>query len=344
MKIIALLLVLVIPAGLLPVACGPIPDFRNLDDLDLHPPVFLDIDTGSAKTIIVLVNEEANFIGDPLISVDPGISSISYEWEGDEYRILIETDLGMTPGQVYYFEGTLSDPHGNRLHFSSPFYGYNPDIPGLLINEFTTRGSTTHPDLVELVVINPGNMAGICLYEGTEHYWNQRIIFPPLHVETGDFIVVHFKPQGIDTELNETVDKAASGGLDASDSAWDFWVEEGTGLSGNNGVLALYRSPQGQLLDGVLYSNRTSSSDTKYRGFGSSSTLAKAEELAATGGWYIQGETITPEDGVNPDGSTATRSLNRSSLSADTDGPSDWHIVPTSTYSFGEINSDEIFN
>jgi hypothetical protein len=33
----------------------------------------------------------------------------------------------------------------------------------------------------------------------------------------------------------------------------------------------------------------------------------------------------------------------RSSESADTDAASDWHIVPTSTFSFGTVNSDEVY-
>jgi hypothetical protein len=52
---------------------------------------------------------------------------------------------------------------------------------------------------------------------------------------------------------------------------------------------------------------------------------------------------VTPEDGVNPEGSTGTRSLCRSSASMDNDRPEDWHVVPTRAATFGTDNSDEVF-
>jgi hypothetical protein len=96
-------------------------------------------------------------------------------------------------------------------------------------------------------------------------------------------------------------------------------------------------------MDGVLYSNRTSQSDESYRGFGSAQTLARAEELAQAGGWKSAGTRVSPEDAVNPDGSTGTRSICRQSSSADTDSFEDWHIVPTRKASFGAENSDEVY-
>jgi hypothetical protein len=134
-----------------------------------------------------------------------------------------------------------------------------------------------------------------------------------------------------------------SKGLDASDHAYDFWIPSGTGLGGNNGVLSVYDRPGGTCLDAVLYSNRTSQSDERYRGFGSREMLDQAEELARDGEWVITDARVMPEDAVNPEGSTGTRSICRSSLSADTDGPEDWHVVPTRKATFGSENSDEVY-
>jgi len=154
---------------------------------------------------------------------------------------------------------------------------------------------------------------------------------------------VHFRPQGITDEVDELSDPAASGGLDACATAWDFWVHGGDGLPGNNGVVSLYARPGGPVLDGVLYSNRTAAADTLYLGFGSREAMERALELAADGGWVTEGETVRPEDAVNPEGSTATRSLCRDRAGADTDSAPDWHIVPTSGFSFGAENSDEVY-
>jgi hypothetical protein len=93
----------------------------------------------------------------------------------------------------------------------------------------------------------------------------------------------------------------------------------------------------------VLYSKRSSASDTLYRGFGSGETLERVEELAREGGWAARAETVRPEDAVNPEESTATRSLCRGSASADTDRAADWHTVPTRGSTFGAENSDEVY-
>ena len=71
--------------------------------------------------------------------------------------------------------------------------------------------------------------------------------------------------------------------------------------------------------------------------------MLRVDYIADEGGWTFSGALIAPEDCVNPDDSTATRSICRDSSFTDTDDKSDWHIVPTSSSTFGSINSDEIY-
>jgi hypothetical protein len=194
-----------------------------------------------------------------------------------------------------------------------------------------------------LKALTAGNLGGAVLYQGTPSSFDNRIVFPAFEVGEGAFILVHWKPSGDPGEVDETVDMTESKGFDVSDSAWDLWVAGGKGLSGNNGVLSLYDRPGGNCLDGVLYSNRTSQSDELYRGFGSEGTLTRAEELVKDGGWKPTGVRVMPEDAVNPEGSTSTRSICRQSSSADTDTSEDWHIVPTRKASFGAVNCDEVY-
>jgi hypothetical protein len=213
----------------------------------------------------------------------------------------------------------------------------------VLINEFTTRGSGNHPDLVELKTLTAGDLGGMVLYHGTPGSYDVKFVMPALEVGEGVFILVHFKPIGDPSEVSESTDMRASGGLDSSDGAWDLWVTGGMGLAGNNGVLSLYQRAGGRCVDGVMYSNRTAQSDEAYRGFGSEDMRARAEDLVRDGGWKAAGPRVTPEDGVSPEGSTGTRSICRSSGSADTDQRDDWHIVPLRRSSFGADNSDEVF-
>jgi hypothetical protein len=182
----------------------------------------------------------------------------------------------------------------------------------------------------------------VVIYQGTSSSYDDRLVFPAFPIRAGQYLLVHFKPEGIPEEIDETGDPGISGGLDACDTAFDFWVPGGAGLSGNNGVISLYGNPGGAVVDGVVYSNRTSDSDLLYGGFGTRAAWERAQELVRDGGWRIDGEVVCPEDAVDPEGSTGTRSLCRDAGSTDTDSREDWHIVPTLGFSFGTANSEEV--
>ena len=320
-------------------ACGPVFDQRPFPFLDLTPPVLLELRTLDKRSIEIVFSEPVFFHPESLI-VQPPLTTPAVRSSGPQ--IVIGTDHQVS-GREYTLEGTVEDEKRNSLSFIALFYGHNAEVPEVLINEFTTRGSSTHPDIVELKVLSGGDMGGLILLQGTPNNWTDRLVFPSFSVDSDDFIVVHFKPQGILEEINETTEKDLSGGLDASDEAFDYWVEGGTGLSGNNGVITLLERPGGCLLDGVLYSNRTSQSDEKYLGFGTRTAMERALELAAMNGWTCGEDRVRPEDAVNPEGSTATRSLCRK-RGNDSNSRNDWYIVPTRHASFGKENSEEVYN
>ncbi len=324
---------------LLSASCGPLADFKEMIEPDVTPPALIAVRTLNEREIELSFSEKSACEPSE-IHLEPELEILEITETGNKLILTVPT---FTPGQKYTLTATVRDELGNSLSFMAVVYGYNPDTPLLVLNEFTTRGSTTHPDMVELKLLSDGNMGGITLYQGTPNNWQDRLIFPPFRVKTGDFILVHFKPSGIPEEIDETEAMDASGGLDASDQAYDFWIAEGKGISGNNGVLSVYDRPGGAIIDGVLYSNRTSDSDQLYRGFGMRKTLERAEELVLDGGWLISEDLVRPEDGVNPEDSTATRSICRDSISTDTDKRVDWHIVPTRGSTFGSDNSDEIY-
>ncbi len=328
----------ILPAFML--QCGPFPDLRALAAGDLEPPVLLKAESAAPRSATLHFSEPVKPIDGTMV-LKPTIQPSEVLCTGD--AVVLEFADALTPGAPYYIEVTVADGTGNRTRLITRFFGFNPRVPRVIINEFITQGSGSHPDVVELFVLEDGNTAGLCVMEGTKEIWSDRCILPAAEVTAGDFILVHFKPDGVAAEIDETVDRTASGGKDASSAAWDYWVSDGSGLSGNNGVITVYDKPGGVLLDAVLYSNRTSSSDTNYRGFGSKKVMLQADEIAAEGGWVTEGEEIAPEDGVNPDDSTSTRSICRSSSASDTNSNADWHIVPTRGSTFGEPNSDEVF-
>jgi hypothetical protein len=322
------------------VSCAPLQEAKNNTWGDLIPPVYLGIQATGPQEVTVEFDEAVSLNSESLaLSEELGVPTARV----DGTTLVVDTALPGVPGTEYHLEGQVEDSAGNSTTFVAAFYGFNDAVPDIIINEFTTQGSSSKPDVVELYLATSGNLGGLTLYEGTVGEWETRYVFPALELPAGAFVVVHYRPEGIAAEVTETDDPSLSGGVDATDTAWDVWIPEGDGLTGNNGAVTLTKQPGGGILDAVLYSNRTSSSDTNYRGFGSSRMLAQAEELFGAGAWNASGAAITPEDCIDPEDSTATRSISRGSDPSDSDSSADWHITPTRGATFGSTNSDEVY-
>ncbi|MBN1523465.1 MAG: Ig-like domain-containing protein [Spirochaetales bacterium] len=322
---------------LLVAGCLPVP--QGIDpDVDLTPPALEKVVVSDNRSV-TLYFDEGVMLAEEEIITEPSLSVASTSSTDNTVTVQFHNEL--QPGKEYIIRAEARDRKENSMFLITRFYGYNGSIPGLMINEFTTRGSETHPDCVEIKILQEGNLAGICFFHGTKTLFKYRFVFPACEVKPGDYILLHTKPVGTPDEINETNDKTVSEGLDASSTAFDFWIPKGSGLSGNNGTITLYNQPFGTILDAVLYTNRTSASDTDYMGFGSRTVMEQAIELEQDGGWKITGLSVAPEDAVFIEESTATRSVCRMSAGVDTDSKADWHIVPTKGYTFGTQNSDE---
>ena len=136
--------------------CGPLPDIRSISDADIKPPVFLGIAVYSATELELKFQESVEPITHQFFVV-PTIPLINIGCT--DQGVLLNLEHDTSPGARYHIEGVVQDDAGNRLQFITDFYGYNPEIPNIYINEFITRGSSTHPDVVELYVASAGNMA-----------------------------------------------------------------------------------------------------------------------------------------------------------------------------------------
>ncbi|WP_020614080.1 hypothetical protein [Sediminispirochaeta bajacaliforniensis] len=331
-------------ATLLISGCVPLEEPSLFDLGDLAPPIFLGLSQPDDRTLSLEFSEAVTAKeGTVRITGSSGESVTVTQILDHKHTLDLTFVQPPEAGIRCTAELSVSDEAGNSLDLLVPFYGINPDLPAMLINEITTQGSSSSPDMVELRVCEAGNLAGALLCEGIDGDCIQEIVFPPIEALAGDFVIIHFKPQGIEEEINETDDPAASGGLKAHPQAWDLWVQGGSGLSGNNGVIALYTRPGGPAIDAFLYSNRTSESDSDYRGFGSSAVLRRAEAICEAGMWMAADGPVRPEDAVNPEPSTATRSMFRKPEEADTNSSVDWFIAPTGGASFGSANGNEVY-
>lgn len=186
----------------------------------------------------------------------------------------------------------------------------------MIINEFSTKGSTSNPDRVELLVTKGGNLAGITLANGSQSSYTDRCILPDLRVYQGDYLVVSFQK---------------------GEERTQFSSEKLVGLGSNNGCLTICESPdwESALLDAVLYSNLTTST---YNGFGSRALEEGAKTLYEQGQWTA----FQVEGAINSSNSTATRTLCRNQ-GQDTNSKEDWYVCDTKEASFGTRNSNKHF-
>ncbi len=321
-------------------SCDPIVPFED-GVRDTEVPKMLSHEIQSEKQISVLFNEAVQS-SEMDVETIPHLDLAAISVDGKTVHVVYKSDG--QPGREYRLSLRVRDAAGNSSTVVIPWYGVNTDIPDLVINEFLPEGSGKHPDVIELYISKGGNMAGLSFYEGTKDNADSQLIFPDFAVEDDSYILIHTKPQGIDSEKSETTDITESGGYDSSDTAWDFWLEGGNGISNTNGVLSIYDNPQGNIIDALLYSTKSYVADDPYRGFGKKSVFQQAELLAQEGAWKIAGKEITPEDAIRPQDSTSTRSISRDSSSSDTNHRDDWHITPTKGASFGSVNTDEKYS
>jgi hypothetical protein len=320
--------------------CTPFEETRARVFGDLHPPQLEGLAMESPHMIVARF-DEATSLSPKNIRLEPdlGVAAV----ESDSEHVVIETREKAVVGAHYTVNATVEDEAGNTLTFMLDLTGYNPDPARVIINELTPQGSGNRPDLVELLVVEGGNLGGVSFYAGSPRENSGSLIFPAMEVDDGDYLIIHLKPQGIPEEVSETADPSRSGGRDAHPEAWDFWLSEPGGLGGNNGAVSVYAYQDGPLLDAVIYSNRRYDPEDRYGSFGTKSAQLMITDVVDDGGWAIAGETVRPEDAIDPEDSTATRSISRNLAGRDTDSAADWHITPTRGASFGEKNDPRVY-
>ena len=211
-------------------------------------------------------------------------------------------------------EGRVEDKKGNSCRFTTDVWAKNTRRANILINEFTTKGTESNPDRVELLVTKGGNLAGITIANGIGVNYTDRCILPDKTVYQGNYIVVSFQ-KGIVQEA--------------------FCSENQEGLSGNNGCIVVAETPQfdSPLLDAVLYGNLTT---TTFNGFGSAALEKSAQSLCQCGQW----DTVLATGSIDSTHGTSTRSLCREK-ERDTNTYHDWYIAATRQATFGARNSEE---
>lgn len=285
--------------------------YNLFDQVDSSPPVFLSATMLNQNTATLSFNE----------SIDEDSVSLWCEQNSVVSFTVMDKTLTLSLGKPLSLasslalEGRVEDIRGNSVQFGIVLWAKNNNPATVLINEFTTKGSETNPDRVELVVTSRGNLAGLTLYAGVVDDWTDRFVFPDRWVERGTYIVVSFSKG-------------------EQDVAW-YTSEQQAGLSSNNGCLSIAMSPEwtSPVLDAVVWGNMSTST---FEGFGSASLLAQVNSLFQSGQWNSK----ESNKAVDSNASTATRSFCRDRLT-DSNSSDDWYVCATRKATFGSLNATD---
>ncbi len=295
---------------------------------------------------LVISCENAESIIDKLISVDKTIAKVldyslvnnsTFTIRFNETVELIDLEFDGTKlntkgvGQIFTFTlpkeinrgetKTLSlmvkKENGNTTLASFLLVGKNNDIPYLLINEVSIKGTATAPDRIELLVVEEGNLAGITLSDGFEELSGHTFILPELDVKRGDIIVIYWDSASTESDTERDYGKMT----------YYLRAKSPTTLLSTNGVIVLKSETDGYVMDCLIYSNKNTD---EYSGFGNEKLEKAAKALLEQNAW----------EGSAVDSSlvTSSRVLARLPDGVDTDSLSDWFTTKARKSTFGEEN------
>lgn len=206
---------------------------------------------------------------------------------------------------------TVKKDNGNTLRCVFKLYGRNENIPRMLINELSIKGTDTSPDRIELLVLEDGNTMGISIRDNIDE---NGYILPSIDVKSGDLIVISW---------NKTTSKEHTEKLENENTAYFLNSNMGNTLISTSGGIVLSEYLDGKIIDAVIYS--TNSDDFSNE---------KAEKIAS----YIyenQEWDGVPLDSTNV---TSSRVFARFPTEVDENCKEDWFITAARKSTFGEYN------
>ncbi len=277
---------------------------------DRTPPKVIDYELLSSEEFRIVYDEEVAITDMELDNVEFGSLA-----EGAVFTITFPRPLER--GESRILSITAEDLAGNTSRSSFPITGPNDEIPITLINEISIKGTAASPDRIELLVMEDGNTAGMTVKDGTRSNYSHSFSLPDLEVRNGDFILIYW-----DTEITGDGTRKEDGY-----TIYSFSAESKTTLSGTNGAIVIYSDPEGDIIDGLIY---TTGESELCNGYGNTKTEDTAFMLMQEGEW-----TSEPISSVDV---TASRVIARYPGGIDSNSADDFFITAARASTFGEPN------
>lgn len=224
----------------------------------------------------------------------------------------IPLDKTLSLGERITVALTVANNRGDLTRIFITLYGKNENKATLLLNEISIKGTKTSPDRIELLVTKGGNTSGLRL---TDDLSQKGIILPPIEVSRGDILVVYWDSETKKETIERDNGKKTyylSGNMDHT-------------LISTTGAIILFEDEGENVMDGILYSDFSSSEYGKERYDKCLELLSLSYEWSG--------------DAVSSEFVTSSRVLTRLQGGIDTNSADDWFTCAARKSSFGEENS-----
>jgi hypothetical protein len=267
-------------------------------------------------------------------AADPPLPVESIE-NGEVVRVHLSA--GIPGGEPHTADILVKDLGGNTLNVLIPFRSRNERMPQVLINELRTEYSKPKTEYVELKTLEAGNLGALRLIIPGNTKQPVVFEFPPVEVGALEYIVVHLRTveEGAVNEVEGS--PALSGGVDTTETSWDFWVPSTEKLLHKTDTVYLMDQDD-NIIDAVMMSENPDSWWSK------DCFVEAADLLYRQGAWSsAEGEISGPADAVITLAikTAMTRSISRDEAVPDSNTAADWYVTATAAKNPGATPGTE---
>lgn len=211
----------------------------------------------------------------------------------------------------------------------------------LIINELRTECHEylKRPEFIEFKVIKGGCMEGLYLYIVMNNAQDNFVyIFPPIDVETGEYITLHLRnldKYNCFDELRD--DLSISGGADSCPTGRDLWVIGNDKLLYKTSIVYI-QDENGQIMDAIVMNEKPDTTWNSNQSYFADIT----ERLFNEGMWKsVDGNKPIPSDAVDTSkiGLSVYKSVSRYEGRENTHSVNDWYITTSFGITPGQANN-----